>query len=133
MGRWYTRPVLFVTDVDASLEFYRRMGFVEAWKFAQEGSPAAPPTGRAEGASIVAQTSLNDCEIVFSRQRPDRVGKGMLFIELVADDWKALPAALEAGGVPFREGWWGYRSLIVTDPDGNELYFPDPSDPGVAL
>ena len=47
MGRWYTRPVLFVTDVDASLEFYRRMGFVEAWKFAQEGSPAAPPTGRA--------------------------------------------------------------------------------------
>ena len=24
------------------------------------------------------------------------------------------------------EGKWGYRVLIVQDPDGNELYFPYP-------
>ena len=73
---------------------------------------------------------FDDAEIILCSQWPDKVGKGMLFIELTADDWKALPAMLEGAGVVSRWGWWGYRTLIVADPDGNELYFPDPEDPG---
>ena len=23
-----------------------------------------------------------------------------------------------------KEGWWGYKLMIVEDPDGNQLYFP---------
>lgn len=131
MGRWYTRPVLFVADVDAAIAFYARMDFDLAWRFAEDDAPS-PDAERRGGPAAVAQVARGECEIIFSRQWPDKVGKGMLFIELVAGDWAALPAALEARGVPFREGWWGYRSLIVTDPDGNDLYFPDPTDPGGA-
>jgi uncharacterized glyoxalase superfamily protein PhnB len=129
MGRWYTRPVLFVADVDAALAFYGRLGFAEAWKFGENDAPSL--SGEKQGgASVVAQVARDDCEIIFSRQWPDKVGTGMLFIELTAEDWAALPEAFAAQGVEFQRGWWGYRTLIVADPDGNELYFPDPEDPG---
>ena len=120
MGLWYTRPMMFVTDVEATAAFYvDRMGFTEAWSFNDDA-----------GKKFVSQVNRDETEIILSSQWPDRVGKGMLFIELTAPDWKALPAVLESKGVAFREGWWGYRSLIVADPDGNELWFPDPEDPG---
>jgi hypothetical protein len=37
-----------------------------------------------------------------------------------------LRAELESKGVDVGEGWWGYRLLVVRDPDGNELYFSYP-------
>jgi hypothetical protein len=43
----------------------------------------------------------------------------------------ALRAELEANGVPVREGSWGYRLLVVDDPDGNQLLFNYPSETGV--
>lgn len=130
MAKWYSRPVLFVADVDAALEFYGRLGFAEAWKFAEDDAPSLPaPTART-APSVVAQANRDECEIILSRQWPDKVGKGMLFIELTDADWAALPKAFEAQGVAFTRGWWGYRSLIVADPAGNQLYFPDPGDPG---
>ncbi|HVL42803.1 MAG TPA: VOC family protein [Brevundimonas sp.] len=120
MGRWYTRPMMFVTDVDAAAAFYvDRLGFTEAWMFRDDA-----------GKKFVSQVDRDDSEIILSSQWPEKVGKGMLFIELTAPDWRALPTALEARDVAFRWGWWGYRTLIVADPDGNELYFPDPEDPG---
>jgi catechol 2,3-dioxygenase-like lactoylglutathione lyase family enzyme len=112
--------MMFVTDVDAAAAFYvDRLGFAEAWMFRDDA-----------GRKFVSQVDRDDSEIILSGQWPDKVGKGMLFIELTAPDWQALPAALEARDVAFRWGWWGYRTLIVADPDGNELYFPDPEDPG---
>lgn len=129
MGKWYTRPVLFVADVDIALEFYGRLGFAVSWTFAETDAPSLSAE-KSGGPSVVAQVARDDCEIIFSRQWPDKVGSGMLFIELTDDDWAALPEAFAAAGVDFERGWWGYRSLIVTDPDGNRLYFPDPGDPG---
>lgn len=129
MGRWYTRPLFFVADVDAALAFYGRMDFAVAWKFAEKDAPSLS-ADKHGGPTVVAQVARGECEIIFSSQWPGKVGKGMLFIELTAEDWAALPAAFEARGVAFEHGWWGYRSLIVTDLDGNQLYFPDPSDPG---
>jgi len=40
----------------------------------------------------------------------------------------ALRAEFEAKGVPVKEGSWGYRLLVVDDPDGNQLFFNYPSD-----
>ena len=40
----------------------------------------------------------------------------------------ALRAELEAKGAPVKEGSWGYRLLIVDDPDGNQLFFNYPSE-----
>jgi hypothetical protein len=39
-----------------------------------------------------------------------------------------LRAELEAKGVPVKEGSWGYRLLVVDDPDGNQLFFNYPSE-----
>ena len=119
MGHWYSRPLFFVADVERSLTFYLgSLGFTENWSFKEEGKV------------FVAQVSREDCEIILSSQWPDKNGKGMLFISLTNEDYVALPGELTAKGVTTRQGWWGYRTLIVTDPDGNELYFPDPDDPG---
>ena len=37
-----------------------------------------------------------------------------------------LRVELQSRGVEVRDGEWGYRVLIVTDPDGNELSFHYP-------
>lgn len=39
----------------------------------------------------------------------------------------ALRAELEAKGVSVKEGSWGYRLLVVDDPDGNQLFFNYPN------
>lgn len=119
MGIWYSRPMIHVADVEAAVGFYvDRMGFREVWSFDEAGR------------KFVSQVERDDAEIILCSQWPEKVGKGMLFIALTAPDWQALPAALEDKDVAFTWGWWGYRTLIVPDPDGNELYFPDPDDPG---
>ncbi|HEX6773254.1 MAG TPA: hypothetical protein VF126_14590 [Acidobacteriaceae bacterium] len=38
----------------------------------------------------------------------------------------ALRAELEARDVPVKDGSWGYRLLVVDDPDGNQLFFNYP-------
>jgi hypothetical protein len=45
--------------------------------------------------------------------------------EAVLDD---VRSELEGRGVAVEDGRWGYRLMIVRDPDGNELYFPYPAD-----
>lgn len=35
-------------------------------------------------------------------------------------------AELETRGVNVEDGFWGYRLLVIRDPDGNELYFNYP-------
>jgi catechol 2,3-dioxygenase-like lactoylglutathione lyase family enzyme len=119
MGQWYSRPVLFVADVERARDFYvGSLGFTEKWSFAEGGK------------LFVVQVNREDCEIILSSQWPEKNGKGMLFISLTTTDYAALPSELATKGVTGRQGWWGYRTLIVADPDGNELYFPDPDDPG---
>jgi catechol 2,3-dioxygenase-like lactoylglutathione lyase family enzyme len=117
MGKWCTRPVLFVADVERAVRFYvDQLGFTEKWRFEQE----------------VAQVDRDECEIIVSAQRPPKIGKGMLFVELLAADFGALPAMLADKGVASTRGRWGYRVIIVADPDGNELSFPDPESEGGA-
>lgn len=114
MGKWYSRPVLFVVDVQRSVDFYvGKLDFIQKWRF--------------DG---VAQVDRDECEIIVCSHWPEKQRNSMLFIELTPADYAALPGFLANRGVASRAAWWGYRTLIVTDPDGNELYFPDPEDPG---
>jgi catechol 2,3-dioxygenase-like lactoylglutathione lyase family enzyme len=128
MTDWFARPVLHVTDVAASLRFYvDQLGFTNPWHHAEEGKP------------VVAQVDRQGCALILSSQWPEKAGKGLVFISLnVAPDTRAaqvvaldaLRAELEARGVPVKDGSWGYRLLVVDDPDGNQLYFNYPSEPG---
>jgi len=40
----------------------------------------------------------------------------------------ALRAEFEAKGVEVADGSWGYRLLVVNDPDGNQLFFNYPNE-----
>jgi len=123
---WYPRAVLFVADIDRTLDFYvNRLGFTEAWHFGDESSPH------------VAEADRQGCALIFSTESPDKVGKGLIFISLNVDvPGDQIPAEIEAldtlrielegRGVNVEGGFWGHRILIVHDPDGNELYFPYP-------
>ena len=49
MTDWFARPVLHVTDVEASLRFYvDRLGFTSPWRYDDDGrAHVAGSTGRA--------------------------------------------------------------------------------------
>jgi len=109
--RWYTRPVLFVTDVNRALRFYVDMlGFEKSW---HEG----------DGAGGVCQVNHGECEIILCEEAK-RKDKARLFIELTADGLTDLRRELVERSVPSKETWWGYDTLQIDDPDGNELLFP---------
>ncbi len=80
---WYSRPVLFVADIDRSVDFYvKQLGFSQPWRFEEEGK------------AFVAQVERQGCELILSSQWPDKVGKGLMFISL---DVKMLDAVRGAG------------------------------------
>ena len=109
--KWYARPVLFVTDVNRSIQFYvDRLGFVKKW---HEG----------DGSGTVYQVDRGECEIILC-QNATRTDKGRLFIELTRDGLTDFRRELAERSVPNKETWWGYDSVQVDDPDGNELLFP---------
>ena len=109
--KWYARPVLFVADVNRSIEFYvDKLGFVKKW---HEG----------EGAGTVCQVDRGECEIILC-QSATRKDRARLFIELTREGLTNFRSELAERCVPTKETWWGYDSVQVDDPDGNELLFP---------
>ena len=94
---------------------------------------AAPVwAGYEEGKVRVAQVDGQGCALILADTWPEKIGKGLMFISLnfepeaqvAAID--ALRAEFEAKGVAVKEGSWGYRLLVVDDPDGNQLFFNYP-------
>jgi uncharacterized glyoxalase superfamily protein PhnB len=126
MTDWFARPVLHVTEVEASLRFYMdRLGFTSPWRFEEDGKV------------FVAQVDRQGCALILSSQWPQKVGKGLMFISLNVEPathaaavaaLDALRVELEAKGVPVKDGSWGYRLLVVDDPDGNQLFFNYPNE-----
>ena len=127
MTEWFARPVLHVRDVEASLGFYvERLGFTSPWRFAESDKV------------FVAQVERQGCALILSSQWPEKVGKALMFISLNVEPGTyenavatldALRAELEAKGVSVKDGEWGYRLLVIDDPDGNQLYFNYPHEP----
>ena len=126
MTDWFARPVLNVSDVEASLRFYvNRLGFTNPWRYDENGRAS------------VAQVDRQGCALILADTWPEKVGKGLLFISLNVEPatreaataaLDALRTELEANGVLVKEGLWGYRLLVVDDPDGNQLLFNYPSE-----
>jgi len=137
MTDWFARPVLHVRDVEASLRFYvEQLGFSSPWHFDENGRACVAQVDREGCALILADSQL------FSANRsgafgPDKIGKGLMFISLNVEPdtpeaqvaaLDALRAELEAKGVTVKDGSWGYRLLVVADPDGNQLFFNYPKE-----
>jgi catechol 2,3-dioxygenase-like lactoylglutathione lyase family enzyme len=125
MTDWFARPILHVTDVEASLRFYvDRLGFTSPWRHEEDGR------------ARVAQAERQGCALILADSWPEKVGKGLIFISVNVEQetreagiaaLDALRAELEAKGVPVKEGSWGYRLLVVDDLDGNQLFFNYPN------
>jgi catechol 2,3-dioxygenase-like lactoylglutathione lyase family enzyme len=117
---WYTRPVLFVADLNRAIRFYVDMlGFRKKW---HEG----------DGEGTVCQVNRGDCEIILC-QHATRRDKGRLFVELNVAALTELRRELVERSVPTRETWWGYDSIQIDDPDGNELLFPIEGNSGATV
>jgi catechol 2,3-dioxygenase-like lactoylglutathione lyase family enzyme len=103
--------------VERSLRFYvDKLGFTETWRHSDEDQ------------TLVAQVDRSSCELILSSQWPDKNGSGLIFVSLDRQVLVAARAEFESRGVAVKEGWWGYKLMIVDDPDGNQLYFPYPKD-----
>jgi uncharacterized glyoxalase superfamily protein PhnB len=123
---WFARPVLHVRDVQSSLAFYiDRLGFTNPWRYNDDGR------------THVAQVDRQGCALILADTWPEKIGKALMFISLNVEPGTreaaiaaldALRTELEAKGVPVKEGSWGYRLLVVDDPDGNQLFFNYPSE-----
>jgi catechol 2,3-dioxygenase-like lactoylglutathione lyase family enzyme len=126
MADWFARPVLHVSDVESSLRFYvDRLGFTNPWRYDQDGRV------------FVAQVDRQGCALILSDQWHQKIGKGLRFISLNVEPetpeaataaLDALRAELEGRGVSVKDGSWGYRLLVVDDPDGNQLFFNYPNE-----
>ena len=137
MTDWFARPVLQVTDVEASLGFYvNRLGFTSPWRYDDDGKVRVAQVDRQGCALILADSHFfrGNRSDAF---RPEKIGKGLMFISLNVEPatseaataaLDALRAELESKGVPVKDCSWGYRLLVVDDPDGNQLFFNYPSE-----
>jgi len=113
--RWYARPVLFVSDIQAALRFYLdKLGFEKRWH-------------EAGGKGSVCQVDRSDCEIILC-QDAARHDRGRLFVELTPEGFEALQREIADRSVLSENSWWGYDVIRIEDPDGNELFFPDPRE-----
>jgi catechol 2,3-dioxygenase-like lactoylglutathione lyase family enzyme len=123
MTDWFARPVLHVKNLETSLRFYvDRLGFTIPWRFDDDG---------------VAQVDRQGCSLILANTWKEKAGNGLMFISLNVEPAtpERLTAALdalrrefEAKGVAVKEGWWGYRLLVIDDPDGNQLFFNYPGE-----
>jgi catechol 2,3-dioxygenase-like lactoylglutathione lyase family enzyme len=126
MTDWLARPVLHVTDVEASVRFYvDLLGFTSPWRY-DEG-----------GGARVAQVERQGCALILADTWSEKAGKAVMFISLNVEPathetavaaLDALRGEFEAKGVAVKEGSWGYRLLVVDDPDGNQLFFNYPNE-----
>ena len=126
MTDWFARPILHVKDVESSLRFYcNQLGFTSPWRYDEDGK------------ACVAQVDRQGCALILASTWPEKNDKATIFISLnvepqtreaAAAAVDALRAELETKGVPVKDGWWGYRLLVVDDLDGNQLFFNYPSE-----
>jgi catechol 2,3-dioxygenase-like lactoylglutathione lyase family enzyme len=111
LHKWYTRPVLFVADVERALHFYTKLlGFEKSWH-------------ADDGKGKVCQVNRAECEIILC-EKTDRKDRARLFISLTRDGIAQLRREVIERSIPSSKSWWGYDVMQIVDPDGNELLFP---------
>lgn len=97
-------PILAVSNVDASLAWWRRLGFTET--FRHQFGPDFPRFVGLE---------RDDCSIYLSEHRGDAPGPALIY--LWVDDVDAVAAEF---GVTVEDMPWA-RDTEITDPDGNRV------------
>jgi len=113
-------PQLFVSDIDASCEFYtKRLGFTVAFTY---GTPPFYGLVVRDGARLNLRRVSTP---VIDPARRDK--EDLLSASITLDDAEPLFLEYRAAGVVFHQTLrtepWGARTFIVRDPDGNLILF----------
>jgi catechol 2,3-dioxygenase-like lactoylglutathione lyase family enzyme len=121
---------LVVSDMEASVEFYRRLGLT-----IPDTVPDFQPHHRAARLPGGIDLDLDSVEFARHWDRGWRSGMGVLgFRVATRDAVDAVYAELTgAGYTGQQEPWdafWGARFAVVEDPDGNAVGITSPIDPG---
>jgi len=118
-------PQVFVRDIDASADFYKRkLGFEIDYIF---GSPPFYALVARDGVTLNLRRLDTPVFIESLRQRND-----VLAANIVVENVKELFLEYQAAGAPFRQTLrrqpWGAEDFSVEDPDGNLLLFASLND-----
>lgn len=118
---WYSRTIFSVSSVEDSLHHYcELLGFEQSWKYEEKGK------------ILVAQVNRGDCELILTenldRTRAERVGAGRVFVSLNVAEMAALKKDIIENQIKAENINWGYPTILLSDPDGNELLFPQEED-----
>jgi catechol 2,3-dioxygenase-like lactoylglutathione lyase family enzyme len=109
-------PIISVPDLPATMRFYERLGFVEAYRFPPEGQPEFVAMER--GPSSIGIGAGGDEQDRFSYW-------------VYVDDVDATLAALRASGAPVvaepEDQPWSERTAHVRDPAGNLVILGSPT------
>lgn len=115
MKNFYARAVFFVKNAERSLSYYTdSLGFSLDWNHKENDR------------AFVFQVSLFGFELILNQTESwtkDRVGHGRVFIGLDDDQAVSLREHIEAKGIQSSEFHWGAPTLVISDLDGNELFF----------
>jgi catechol 2,3-dioxygenase-like lactoylglutathione lyase family enzyme len=93
--KWGHSTIVFVSDAGAATAFYsEQLGFTVNWRYDDDGR------------TVAAGISRDDCSLLLNTQRPDRAGKGAIYLAFGEAGHDALRTDLLAKGVALKDGWW---------------------------
>ena len=124
-GSLSAEPIIFVTDMKASCDFYtEKLGFSVAFTY---GEPPFYGQVRRDAARLNLRCVA--APVIDPRLRDS---EDLLSAAVTLDDAKPLFLEYQAAGVDFhrtlRTEPWGARTFIVRDPDGNLILFAGSGD-----
>lgn len=110
-------PQLFVTNMEASIDHYRKLGFQTVFTY---GEPPFYAQIQRDGVPL-------NLRLVPTHPWAESTEKDLLAATLLVDDAKQLFLEFSAAGIEFHQTLkkepWGARTFIVKDTDGNLLLF----------
>lgn len=113
--KWYTRPIFSVSNIEQSLYHYcKLLGFEQAWKYEENQL------------TLVTQVNRGEFELILAGNL-DRIGAGRVFVSLCEGEMKKLVSEIKENNISTEHIHWGYPSIRIQDPDGNEMIFPQES------
>ncbi len=120
---------LVVSDIEASLQFYRRLGVVGPGGTAVAGGHAAV---KMPGGLSLELDEAESAQVWHARFRSDPasvdvvIGFALESPEAVDERYAELTSAGYQGRQPPFDAFWGARYAIVADPDGNDVGLMSP-------
>jgi catechol 2,3-dioxygenase-like lactoylglutathione lyase family enzyme len=120
MNEFHSRSVFFVSDAEKSLDYYTNtLGFELDWNHQETGK------------AFVFQVSLFGFQLILNQVQRDtenRAGHGRVFVGVDDEQGNVLQMHIKDKGIETSIIHWGNQTLVIRDPDGNELFFSLPTD-----